>query len=94
MLIYAIIVLKIHVVNPFRVLVKFAFRTKNLFQPPSIGFGHLSSEARVTSMEDFFFFGWLPLFFFGRLPLFFFGRLPLFFLGQNGLIRNCVHNFF
>ena len=34
------------VVTPFRVLVKFAFRTKNQFQPPSNGFGNLSSEAR------------------------------------------------
>ena len=78
MLIYAIIVLKIHVVNPFRVLVKFAFRTKNLFQPPSIGFGHLSSEARVTSMEDFF-FGWLPLFFLDGFPYFFLDGFPYFF---------------
>ena len=29
---------------------KFAFMTTNQFQPPLMDFGHLSSEARVTSL--------------------------------------------
>jgi hypothetical protein len=39
-----------HEGTPFRVLVKFAFMTKHQFQPPSIGFGHLSPQASLTSI--------------------------------------------
>ena len=45
---HAPIMLKIFVQTPLMVFDN--FMTKNQFQPPLMGFGHLSSEARVTSL--------------------------------------------